>query len=116
MSIHVARSVRSEKSKLRAQWLIALGYLAGSVASAIPLNGYLQRVGGTGEVPQAVYLAIGPLIALAQGHGLFIYLVTTACVLPLLLSAVAREGAARVALCVIAASIWLLVGSWMHAG
>jgi hypothetical protein len=104
------------QSRHRARWYMGLAYFAVSAIAAGLLARYLEKVGGVGGIPNAMYLAFGPFIALAQGHGLFIYIAATVSVLPLLVVATGRSGAPRAALIAVAIGIWLVIGRWMYAG
>jgi hypothetical protein len=116
MSIVIENSTSADPGVRRARWLAGVAYLAASAIALVFLPGYLERVGGPGNVPNAMYLAFGPFIALAHGHGLFIYLAATVCVLPLLVFATGRKGSIRVLLIAAAIAIWIVIGRWMYAG
>ena len=99
-----------------AKWVTAIGYLVFSFAGAWWFGGYLGKVGGTGNVPDVMYLAFGPVIALAHAHGVFIYLVTTAVVLPLIVAAAGQDGWKRVLFIFSALVVWVAIGHSMYAG
>jgi len=98
------------------RWWVVSVYFAVSLAGSWWFGHYLDKVGGAGGVPNAIFLAFGPIVALAQGHGLLIYLVTTAIVLPLLVASVGKNIVLRLLYVGAALFAWMAVGYWMHAG
>ena len=98
--------------------LVILGYVALSLIGARWLGGYMNDFEGDGtlKVPYLVWLTCGPLIALSNPHSLFVYLIVTSIVLPLLIFA-ARPGTIRRVFCLTGAlAVWLYAGHWMVAG
>lgn len=99
-----------------AKWLTAIAYFGVTFISAWWLSGYLARVGDTQNIPNAMWLFFGPVIALAMVHGIAIYIVASAVVLPLLLASVGSSTVWRSIYLCGAASVWVAIGYWMYGG
>ena len=66
------------------------------------------------RIPNVAYLAVGPLISLAVGHGLIFYFVATLICIPMALIACRAHSRERAfALILSSVAVWILVGSMM---
>src|SRR5262245_17341039 len=92
------------------RWAIVIGYFVVTFVGASWFGGYISRVGGIGNVPDAIYLVFGPIIALSHGHGIPIYIFATVAVLPLLLVAVGLTIFPRLLFFAAAVVVWVAVG------
>ena len=109
-------SAELPKPARTAQWLTITSFFAANFFGAWWFGGYIGRVGGMNHVPEFLWLALGPMIALADVHGLAIFVVTTLIVLPLLVAAVSAVGVRRMLYLSGALIVWVTVGWWLHAG
>ncbi len=94
---------------------IAAAYFLATGIGIYLFNGYIVEKNGIENIPKALYVPFGPLIAAANGHGVEIYIATTFVVLPSLILAASPKVSNRWIGSVVAVVVWCWVGYWMQS-
>ena len=98
---------------LNRKLLLVLAYIVFSGIGIYLAHCYLIEKMTLRAIPIYLYLSCGPLIAAANGHGVEVYFVVTAFILPLLIWAIGSDLLAKWTGIVLATMIWVGAGYWM---